>query len=72
MKKKELIGGNEHMALTGDPLAVAKQQINAEKIKHEVKHLTKNRTTDYVMNPHHSKYTLKSQSLHKHQIDIRN
>ena len=32
----------------GDPLAVAKQQINNERIKNEEKHLTKNRTVDFV------------------------
>ena len=43
------------LQMSGDPLAVAKQQINAEKIKNEVKHLTKNRTDDFVRNPMTSK-----------------
>eukprot|EP00354_Favella_ehrenbergii_P004104 CAMPEP_0170466198 /NCGR_PEP_ID=MMETSP0123-20130129/10249_1 /TAXON_ID=182087 /ORGANISM="Favella ehrenbergii, Strain Fehren 1" /LENGTH=39 /DNA_ID= /DNA_START= /DNA_END= /DNA_ORIENTATION= len=32
-------------------MAVAKQQINNERIKNETKHLVKNRTTDFVQNP---------------------
>ena len=55
MLKKKQIGGNELMAAVGDPMAVAKQQIHAEKIKHEVRHLQKNRTDDFVMNPHNCK-----------------
>jgi len=34
-----------------DPRAVAKQQIFTESVKNEMKHLTKNRTTDFVLNP---------------------
>ena len=44
------------MAAQGDPLAVARQQIHAETIRHEVKHLMKNRTEDFVMNPHKCKW----------------
>ena len=32
-------------------MAVAKQQINNERIRNEVKHLVKNRTDDFVQNP---------------------
>ena len=39
----------------GDPRAVAKQQIFAESVKAELKHLAKNRTTDFVLNPTQSK-----------------
>ena len=46
-KKEQL----NQLQLMGDPMAVAKQQINAERIKNEVKHLTKNRTDDFVSNP---------------------
>jgi len=35
----------------GDPKAVAKQQIFTESVKNELKHLTKNRTSDFVLNP---------------------
>jgi len=34
---------------------VAKQQIFAETVKNEMRHLTKNRTTDFVLNPTQSK-----------------
>lgn len=37
-------------------MAVAKQNINSEKIKHETRHLLKNRTTDFVQNPYNSKF----------------
>ena len=37
--------------MAGDPLAVAKQQINNERIRNEMKHLVKNRTDDFVQNP---------------------
>ena len=43
--------GNALQQAAGDPLAVAKQQQNDEKIRNEVKHLTKNRTTDFIVNP---------------------
>ena len=46
------------LQMTGDPLAVAKQQINNERIKREVKHLVKNRTEDFVTNPMNRKYTV--------------
>ena len=36
------------LQLAGDAMAVAKQQINNERIKNEVKHLVKNRTDDFV------------------------
>lgn len=36
------------LQLAGDPMAVAKQQINNERIKNEMKHLVKNRTDDFV------------------------
>ena len=39
------------LQLAGDPMAVAKQQINNERIRNEVKHLVKNRTDDFVQNP---------------------
>ena len=39
------------LQLSGDPMAVAKQQINNERIKNENKHLVKNRTNDFVQNP---------------------
>jgi len=35
----------------GDPMAVAKQQINAETVKNELRHYAKNRTTDFIFNP---------------------
>ena len=37
--------------MAGDPMAVAKQQINNERINNEMKHLVKNRTSDFVQNP---------------------
>ena len=37
--------------MAGDPMAVAKQQINNERILNEMKHLVKNRTSDFVQNP---------------------
>ena len=40
----------------GDPRAVAKQQIFAESVRNEQKHLMKNRTTDFVLNPTQSKF----------------
>lgn len=43
-----------------DPRAVAKQQIFTESVKNEMKHLTKNRTTDFVLNPTQSKSTFNS------------
>ena len=40
-----------NLQMNGDPMAVAKQQINNERINNENKHLHKNRQTDFVSNP---------------------
>ena len=48
-------GGNVLQHGCGDPMAVAKQNINAERIRNEMKHLTKNRTNDFVVNPNKRK-----------------
>lgn len=44
-------GQMNSLQLAGDAMAVAKQQINNERIRNEVKHLVKNRTDDFVQNP---------------------
>ena len=43
-------------------MAVAKQNINAERIKNEMKHFAKNRTNDFVVNPTKRKCIYNSQS----------
>ena len=43
-------------------MAVAKQNINAERIKNEMKHFAKNRTNDFVVNPTKRKCIHNSQS----------
>ena len=54
--------GNVLQAGAGDPMAVAKQNINAERIKNEMKHFAKNRTNDFVVNPTKRKCIYNSQS----------
>lgn len=39
----------------GDPRAVAKQQIFNETVKNELRHLDRNRTKDFAINPRSGK-----------------
>ena len=63
MNKKNEPEGNALMQQVGDPRAVARQQIMYETVKAELRHLDKNRTTDFfVNNPKNSKsinYTIR-------------
>ena len=54
-KKQE--EGNALMLQVGDSKAVARQQIMYETVKAELRHLDKNRTSDFVVNnPKNSKF----------------
>ena len=55
-KKQEPEPGNAIQRQAGDPRAVAKQQIMAETVRNETRHLQKNRTNDFSINPASGKY----------------